>query len=95
MLVWPFVSAEQWQQYLLSQGYDPSAFNGTAYEETFICEICQTELGDEPYAILEPPPGLIVRRKFHNPCLVAHLLAHLDDMQDEISNYIARKLTSS
>ena len=95
MLVWPFVSAEQWQEYLVSQGYDPATFAGTSYEESFLCEICQTDLGDEPYAILEPPAGLIVRRKFHNPCLIAHLLAHLDDMQDEISNYVNRTPVSS
>lgn len=63
-------------------------------EEVTKCEICQTELGDEPHTVLEPPPGSIVRRKFHNPCLVAYLLAHVDDPKDEIFNYINRKLVS-
>jgi hypothetical protein len=82
MIVWPFIVV------------------ASDCEEVTKCEICQTELGDEPHTVLELPPvlelpaGSIVRRKFHNPCLVAYLLAHVDDPEDEIFNYINRKLVS-
>ena len=91
-----FSSTEEWAAFLVSQGYDPAAFaTGSAYVESTTCELCQQDLGEDPYTVLEPPPGLFIRRKFHNPCLVSHLLAHLDDPDDEISNYLARKPTSS
>ena len=94
--MWPFVDTEQWTAFLISQGYDPANFaSGAAYVESTICELCQQDLGEDPYVVLEPPPGLLVRRKFHSPCLVSHLLAHLDDPDDEISNYLTRKPISS
>lgn len=92
--MWPFVSNAQWEEYLRSQGYDPAVYGG-AYEESYICEICQLALGDDPCVVLEPPAGAVIRRKFHIPCLVAHLLAHLDNPTDEISNYLSRKSVSS
>ena len=87
-----FIATPEWEAYLRSHGYDPTSFTtGTSYEESFVCELCQLELGDEPYVVLEPPPGLIVRRKFHGPCLIRHLIEHVDDLTDEISNYLTRK----
>lgn len=91
-----FIPTAEWAEYLRSQGYDPASFMpGEPYVESYKCEICQSDLGDDPYAILEPPPGMLVRRKFHAPCLVSHLLAHMDDPDDEISNYVNRKPISS
>ena len=87
-----FVASPEWVEYLRQHGYDPAAFaTGEAYVESNICEICRMALGDDVHAVIEPPPGLIVIRKFHGPCLVSHLLAHLDDPDDEISNYLTKK----
>lgn len=95
-MFFPFIPTEAWEEYLRSHGYDPTSFaTGKIYEETFVCEICKQDLGDATYAILEPPPGVLVRRKYHAPCLVAHLQAHLDDATDEISNYVNRKPVST
>jgi hypothetical protein len=94
--MFPFITHEAWAEYLRANGYDPAAFAaGTSYEESTKCEICKAELNDDPYVILEPPPGLIVRRIFHMACLTAHLAAHVDDLKDELTNYINRKIVSS
>lgn len=91
-----FIGTPEWEEYLRSHGYDPAAFaTGAAYAESMLCELCQQDIGDDVHVVLEPPPGLIVRRKFHGPCLISHLLAHLDDPDDEISNYLATRKPSS
>lgn len=90
-----FALTPEWEEYLQSQGYDPAAFiTGVSYEESVICEICKVDLGNDLHVVIEPPMGIIIRRKFHSSCFISHLIAHLDDPDDEISNYINRKTTS-
>jgi len=86
-----FMATPEWAEYLRTHGYEA---NGT-YVEDIKCEICGEDLTDDVHVIIEPPPGLIARRKFHGPCLVSHLLAHLDDPDDELSNYLSKKPVSS
>ena len=89
--MFPFIAMHEWAEYLRQHGYDLNA----PYVEDIRCEICGEDLTNDVHVILEPPPGLVARRKFHGPCLVSHLLAHLDDPDDEISNYLARKIPST
>ena len=88
-----FMATPEWAEYLRQHGYDPTT--GATYEEPMLCELCGADLGNDIHVVIEPPPGVIIRRKYHSTCLVSHLLAHLDDPTDEISNYLSRKPVSS
>jgi len=96
-MISPFVSVSALREYIIANGCDPGGtlLEGSVWEESDLCELCQQAIGNEPYVVLEPPPGIIVRRKFHGPCLIQHLKANMENPQDEISAYINRKIVSS
>lgn len=81
------MNTPEWDEYLRAHGYNPTAFT----DEPAFCEICNVAVGDDLYVILEPPFGLSVRRKFHCQCLISHLLAQLDNADDNISNCLTIK----
>ena len=86
--MWPFIDPAVWAAYMAAQ-------NGEAYVppvELFICEICKEDLGQPSYIEIDPVQGTFNKRRYHMSCLVAHMLAHMDDLNDEIINYINRRL---
>ena len=96
--MWGFFSAEQLAEIAIAAGYDPStvaASMTSEQTESFDCQLCNQDVRGSVFVYVEAPVGLFLGRKYHCSRLNAHLLAHLDDPVDEISNFISRKPVSS
>lgn len=97
--MWPFVSPEQWAEWCVSQGYDPTQFTYGSLEtvlEPVNCAICNGEMSpDKLYLLVDPPPGIPFGRKFHADCLISHFYLNASNMSDEIINYALRKKFTS
>lgn len=88
----PYTPITEWEEHLTAQGYDLTHFKALGeYVESFICELCKVCLISDLHIVLEPPMGLVVRRKFHISCLISHLALNLDNLTDEITNYVSKE----
>ena len=97
--MWPFVSAEQWAAWCVSQGYDPTQFTYGSPDtvvEPVNCAICDGEMSpDKLYLSVDPPPGAPYGKKYHADCIIRHMEEHTDDMSDDVLNYVLRKRTAT
>lgn len=88
------ITPEMLAAFWASQGIDPPVVQPAPPPEPIVCEICETEL-DDPSVEIEGPAPAHFKRYFHPECLLMHILRNEDNLEDELTAYITRKIPCS